>query len=69
MKLNVGIIERVVRVMGGASLLVFAYMAGQPLAYLGAIPLITGLVGFCPAYRIFNFSTKCYKKGECCTTK
>ena len=28
-----------------------------PLGWIGIVPLLTGVIGFCPAYRIFGIST------------
>ncbi|WP_024954227.1 YgaP family membrane protein [Sulfurospirillum arcachonense] len=67
MKSNVGKIDRVVRVLVGLGLIAFAYLGQQPLAYIGVVPAITGLLGFCPAYCIFNVNTTCNKDGGCCT--
>lgn len=51
-------IDRVLRVALGAGTLSLA-MAGPQSAWgwLGLIPLITGVVGFCPLYRLLGFST------------
>ena len=68
MKCNVGGIDRVARVVLGLVLVGLAFFANQPWAYLGAIPLVTGLAGFCPLYPIFGVSSAC-SKGESCDTK
>lgn len=59
MKFNVGGIDRILRIVVGAAL-VGATVAGfLPVwGYIGAIPLVTGLVGFCPLYPIIGFSSK-----------
>lgn len=58
MKTNEGTIDRVLRVIFGAGILSLAFVGPQtPWAYLGAIPLATGLVGFCPAYALFGINT------------
>ncbi len=31
---------------------------GVVLRYLGLLPLLTGIVGFCPAYALLRFRTK-----------
>ena len=58
MKLNVGSLDRILRVVAGAALIGYGYYIGNPWFYLGAIPLITGLVGFCPAYSLVGMSTR-----------
>ncbi len=55
---NVGPFDRYVRVVLGILLLAFT-VAGPQTAwgYVGLIPLITGVLGFCPIYALFKFST------------
>lgn len=58
MKINEGLFDRIVRVVAGLGILSLAFVGPQtPWAYLGAIPLITGIVGFCPAYALFGLNT------------
>ena len=55
---NEGTIDRVIRVAVGVGVLSLAFVGPQtPWAYLGVIPLVTGLVGFCPAYALFGIRT------------
>lgn len=50
--------DRVLRVLLGAAILSLAFIGPRtPLGYLGLIPLLTGLVGSCPAYTLFGLST------------
>jgi len=62
MRANVGIYDRLLRIVIGALLILFAVI--QPgtnyswLAWIGAVPLITGLIGWCPAYEVFRVSTR-----------
>ncbi len=63
---NVGKLDRIVRVALGLALLV-AYFALPDSAIrwlflIGIIPLVTGLVSFCPLYTILGLST-CPQKG------
>ena len=63
MKLNVANWERVVRVVGGAALLVLALTAfGGAFAViagiLGGVFLVTGLVGYCPLWQVFKINTR-----------
>ena len=58
MKINVGTVDRALRIFVGFSL--FGLAAGRvigPWGYIGLLPLVTGLFGFCPAYALFGFST------------
>jgi hypothetical protein len=58
MKVNEGALDRVLRVLVGAGIVSLAFIGPQtPWAYLGFIPILTGLVGFCPAYALFGIST------------
>jgi hypothetical protein len=63
MRLNEGTVDRVLRVVVGAGVLSLAFIGPQtPWGYLGVIPLLTGLVGYCPAYAILGISTCPVKK-------
>lgn len=51
-------IDRAVRVIAGLAIVSLAFVGPQtPWAWLGLIFVATGLVGFCPIYRIFGIST------------
>ena len=55
---NEGTIDRAVRIIAGLGILSLAFVGPQsPLGYLGLVPLATGLIGFCPAYKLFGWST------------
>jgi hypothetical protein len=55
---NVHPIERAVRVVLGIGLLSLVVVGPQTLwGLVGLIPLATGLVGSCPVYSLFGFST------------
>jgi len=64
MKCNVGGMDRIARIVAGLALVGFAVYSGQVWAYVGIVPLITGIAGFCPLYPIFGFSSSC-KDGAC----
>jgi len=62
-KLNVGNWERIVRVVGGALLLILAFATfsgvGAIIAgVLGGVFLVTGLVGYCPLWQLFKVNTR-----------
>jgi hypothetical protein len=61
MKLNVGGIDRILRIVVGLALVVWALMGGPVWAWIGIVPLATGAIGFCPLYPILGMST-CAKK-------
>ena len=51
-------VERVLRVVIGVGLLSLVWIGPQtPWGWVGLVPLLTGLVGSCPLYRMFGFST------------
>jgi hypothetical protein len=55
---NEGTIDRAIRIVLGLGLLSLVFVGPQsPLGYIGLVPLATGLIGFCPLYKIFGFST------------
>lgn len=62
MKINEGLGDRLIRVALGLavlSLLAIGPVPGWGLAGLiGLIPLITGLVGYCPTYTLFGIDTR-----------
>lgn len=58
MKRNVASAERVVRVVLGLAVLSLAFIGPKSTwAYLGIIPMATGLIGWCPPYALFGIST------------
>jgi len=58
MKLNEGAIDRILRVVVGIAVLSLAFVGPKtPWAYLGVIPLLTGIIGFCPLYAILGVNT------------
>ncbi len=67
LKKNEGSIDRILRVLVGAALLVWFFVAPADAGYkpwllIGIIPLLTGLVGSCPIYSILGLSTCPIKK-------
>ena len=64
MKLNVGGIDRVVRVVAGLALVGWAAAGGPVWAWIGVVPLATGAIGWCPPYAIFGISTCAVKKPQ-----
>ncbi len=60
---NLGSIDRLIRIFVGA-LLIGLTLAGTIGAWgwVGVIPLVTGLIGSCPLYKIFGLSSCPLKK-------
>ena len=60
---NVGSIDRIIRVVIGLVLIAYAIPLGFPstgwnwVGWIGVVPIITALVGTCPAYSILGMST------------
>ncbi len=58
MNKNVGQTERVIRIVAGLGLLGLAATGHYtPWTWLGVVPLLTGLIGWCPPYAIFGINT------------
>lgn len=55
---NVGSTERTIRIIAGLVLIALVFVGPQtPWGWIGIVPLATGLLGWCPPYAIFGFST------------
>jgi hypothetical protein len=57
MNANVGGIDRIVRIVAGLALIAWAILGGPAWAWIGVIPLATGVIGWCPAYLPFGIKT------------
>jgi hypothetical protein len=62
MKLNVGGIDRVLRIAAGLGLVAWAAVGGPVWAWIGIVPLATGAIGFCPVYPLLGMNTCPMKK-------
>ena len=64
MTANVGMIDRLARVVVGIALIAFALGFIAPgtswawVGWIGVVPILTALIGYCPAYSIVGCSTK-----------
>jgi hypothetical protein len=58
MKVNVGSVDRIVRIVGGLAFIGLA-VAGTigPWGYIGIVPLFTGFMRVCPAYSLLGVNT------------
>jgi hypothetical protein len=55
---NEGTIDRILRVGVGLALIAMVFVGPQtPWGWLGLVPLLTGVVGFCPLYRLIGVNT------------
>ncbi|MGO8955691.1 MAG: DUF2892 domain-containing protein [Rhodomicrobium sp.] len=58
MSKNVGVIDRILRIIVGSVLIAWAYIHPDAWwAWIGVVPVLTALVGYCPAYGIVGMST------------
>jgi hypothetical protein len=65
MKANVGGIDRILRIAVGALLIVLAALNVIGVwGYIGAVPVLTGLFRFCPAYALLGLNTCPMKQGQ-----
>jgi len=63
MTVNVGTIDRAVRIIAGVALIALAFNGTIGMwGYIGIVPLLTGLFRVCPAYSLIGVNT-------CGTTK
>jgi Protein of unknown function (DUF2892) len=61
MFINVGTVDRIIRVVAGVALIALALLAPDIrfsyLGWLGIIPIVTAIVGYCPLYSILGVRT------------
>jgi hypothetical protein len=62
-KTNEGTIDRTLRVIAGLALISLVFVGPQtPFGWIGVVPLLTGLVGWCPVYTLLGLNTCPMKK-------
>ncbi len=55
---NEGTLDRALRIIVGLALLSLVFVGPHTLwGLVGLVPLLTGLVGFCPLYALFGWRT------------
>ncbi|KAF0177615.1 MAG: DUF2892 domain-containing protein [Hyphomonadaceae bacterium] len=58
MPANEGTVDRVLRVLVGLAVLSLVFIGPKtPWAWFGLVPLLTGLVGYCPVYALLGIRT------------
>jgi hypothetical protein len=58
MRKNIGRIERIVRVVLGIVVVSLAFVGPRSSwAFLGIIPIVSGLIGYCPPYALLGIDT------------
>jgi hypothetical protein len=55
---NLGLWDRIGRVVIGFVLIVIALL-GNPIGWIGLVPLVTAAIGFCPMYALVGLNTGC----------
>ena len=61
MKQNVGSVDRWIRIVLGVAILSLLVFLNGPIRWIGLvglIPLVTGIINFCPIYALLGISTK-----------
>ncbi len=55
---NVGGVDRILRIIIGLGLISLVFVGPQTLwGWIGVIPLLSAIVGFCPAYSLIGMNT------------
>lgn len=49
--------DRLSRIAAGVILIGFALITGNVVGWFGIIPLVTGIIGWCPIYRPLGINT------------
>lgn len=63
MKVNVGTIDRFVRIVTGIALIALAALGTiGPWGYIGVVLVLTGLLRVCPAYSLLGLNSCSLKK-------
>jgi hypothetical protein len=63
MKQNVGSIDRVIRAVLGIAIIAAGVFYQNWWGAIGAVPLLTAIIGWCPPYALLGLST-CKTKAE-----
>ena len=58
MKANIGSTDRMIRFALGAIIIAVGYYFKSWWGVVGVVPIITGLLNYCPAYNLIGVSTK-----------
>ncbi|MEW6253092.1 MAG: DUF2892 domain-containing protein [Pseudomonadota bacterium] len=58
MNVNVGTTDRIIRIVAGLALIAWAALFNGPVwAWIGVVPLATGILRICPAYSLLGMNT------------
>lgn len=67
MSKNIGVIERIFRIVIGLAIIIYGVVELSLLGLIGLVPFMTAMMGWCPLYRMLGVSTckiKDNNKGE-----
>lgn len=57
-KINEGLVDRVIRAVIGLAVISLVYLGPKtPWGWLGLVPFLTAVTGWCPLYSVFGFNT------------
>lgn len=62
MNKNVGGIDKTLRIIIGIIIIALGVVNGSLLGLIGIIPLLTGIIGWCPLYIPFKINSSCKKE-------
>lgn len=57
MKKNVGNTDKVIRIIAGLALIIFAIVTTNWWGLIGIVPIVTSFIGYCPVYSLFKISS------------
>ena len=58
MKKNIGLIDRILRIVVGLVLIALVFVGPQtPWGWIGVIPLVTAILSWCPLYTLVGVNT------------
>lgn len=58
MKANVGSADRAIRIILGAIIIILGFYFKSWWGVVGIVPILTGLLNYCPAYSLIGVSTQ-----------
>ncbi|MDM8561748.1 DUF2892 domain-containing protein [Candidatus Marithioploca araucensis] len=64
MKANIGIVDKALRAIIGLAIITAGFYFQTWWGAIGVIPLLTAMIGYCPAYSIIGFSSCAVKTEE-----
>jgi hypothetical protein len=57
MKKNVGTVDMIIRIVLGLIIGIWGITAGSWWGLIGLLPILTGIINFCPLYAILGMNT------------